>query len=66
MLVGAIGIRASIEECGRRTPGTEHVPLLLWARTPEPAWARRAVGEGVTFCPRAGRGKSACPVRRST
>src|SRR5713226_9123123 len=29
----------------------------LWARTPEQAWARRAVGEGVTFCPRAGCGK---------
>src|SRR5271169_2824027 len=26
----------------------------LWARTLEPAWARRAVGEGVKFCPRAG------------
>ena len=26
----------------------------LWARTPEQAWARRAVGEGVRFCPRAG------------
>jgi Group II intron, maturase-specific domain len=35
----------------------------LWARTLEPAWARRAVGEGVNFCPRAGCGKSACPVR---
>src|SRR3954462_1184332 len=35
----------------------------LWARTPEQAWARRAVGEGVKFCPRAGCGKSACPVR---
>src|SRR5712671_3744922 len=28
-----------------------------------PRWkARRAVGEGVKFCPRAGCGKSACPV----
>ena len=35
----------------------------LRARTPEPAWARRAVGEGVKSCPRAGCGKSACPVR---
>src|SRR5260370_13393565 len=34
----------------------------LRARTPEQAWARRAVGEGVKFCPRAGCGKSACPV----
>src|SRR5258708_10236757 len=24
----------------------------LWARTPEQAWARRAVGEGVRSCPR--------------
>jgi len=35
----------------------------LRARTPEPAWARRVVGEGVKFCPRAGCGRSACPVR---
>src|ERR1700681_263733 len=35
----------------------------LWARTPEQAWTRRAVGEGVRSCPRAGSGKSACPVR---
>src|SRR6478672_4128408 len=34
----------------------------LWARTPEQAWARRAVGEGVKCCPRAGCGKSACRV----
>jgi len=30
---------------------------------PKPAWARRVVGEGVKFCPRAGCGRSACPVR---
>jgi RNA-directed DNA polymerase len=35
----------------------------LRARTPVPAWARRAVGEGVKSCPRAGCGKSTCPVR---
>src|SRR5258708_25025692 len=34
----------------------------LWARTAEQAWARRAVGGGVKFCPRAGWGKSACPI----
>src|SRR6478609_8209969 len=34
----------------------------LWARTPEPAWARRAVGEGVKFCPRAGCLSRARPV----
>jgi hypothetical protein len=27
------------------------------------AWSRPVVGEGVTSCPRAGCGKSACPVR---
>jgi hypothetical protein len=35
----------------------------LRPRTLEPAWTRRAVGESVKFCPRAGCGKSACPVR---
>ena len=35
----------------------------LRARTPEPAWARRAVDEGVRSCPRAGCGRSARPVR---
>ena len=35
----------------------------LRARTPESAWARRAVDEGVRSCPRAGCGRSACPVR---
>src|SRR5271170_5211239 len=34
----------------------------LRARTSEPAWARRAVDEGVRSCPRAGCRKSACPV----
>ena len=31
----------------------------LRARTPDPAWSRPVVGEGVTSCPRAGCGKSA-------
>ncbi len=35
----------------------------LRARPSDPAWARRAVGEGVRSCPRAGCGKSARPVR---
>ena len=35
----------------------------LRARTSDPAWARRAVDEGVRSCPRAGCGKSARPVR---
>jgi hypothetical protein len=34
----------------------------LWARASDRAWARRAVGEGVRSCPRAGCGRSACPV----
>src|SRR5215472_5678647 len=36
----------------------------LRARTSEPAWPQRAVGEGVKSCPRAGWRKSACPVRK--
>ena len=36
-------------------------PRALQTRTPNCAWARRAVGEGVKSCPRAGCGKSACP-----
>src|SRR5262249_57880535 len=35
----------------------------LRARPPDTAWSRPVVGEGVTSCPRAGCGKSACPVR---
>src|SRR6267378_7232549 len=34
----------------------------LRARTLEQAWARRVVDEGVRTCPRAGCGRSACPV----
>ena len=52
---------------GQATPGRDVSPLAplraLRARPPDPTWARRAVGEGVTSCPRAGCGKSACPVR---
>jgi hypothetical protein len=35
----------------------------LRACAPQPACARHVVGEGVIFCPRAGCGRSACPVR---
>jgi hypothetical protein len=35
------------------------------ARTPDRAWAGRAVGEGVKSCPSAGCGRSARPVRRA-
>ena len=33
------------------------------ARPSDPAWPRSVVGEGVMFCPRAGCGRSASPVR---
>ena len=36
---------------------------VLRSRTPHTAWTRPVVGEGVTFCPRAGCGRSARPVR---
>src|SRR6266403_6189 len=53
---------------GRNFPipfaGTRCVSGQHWQQTTlEPAWARRAEGDGVKFCPRAGCGKSACPVR---
>ena len=52
---------------GQATQGRDLSTLApLWALracTPGPAWTRRAVGEGVKFCPRAGCGRSACPVR---
>ena len=52
---------------GQATPGRDVSPLAplraLRTRPPDPTWARRAVGEGMRSCPRAGCGKSACPVR---
>ena len=35
----------------------------LRSRAPDCAWSRRVVDEGVRSCPRAGCGRSACPVR---
>src|SRR5262249_5632689 len=50
---------------GQATPGRDLSTLAsvraLRARPPDCAWARRAVGEGVMSCPRAGCGKSARP-----
>jgi hypothetical protein len=52
---------------GQATQGRDLSTLApLWvlrSRTPIPAWARRGVGKGVKSCPRAGCGRSACPVR---
>ena len=46
----------------RRRKGGTPAPLrALRARTINCAWSRRAVGEGVKSCPRAGCGRSACP-----
>ena len=48
----------------RRRDLSTLAPLrALRSRTPDRAWTQRAVGEGVTSCPRAGCGKSACPDR---
>src|SRR3984893_638402 len=38
----------------------------LWARTPDRAWARRAVGEGVKSCPREAMGRAAEVVAPSS
>ena len=46
----------------RRRKGGSY-PRALPACTPDPARPRPIVGEGVRSCPRAGCGRSACPVR---
>src|SRR5712692_5255940 len=52
---------------GQAAPGRELSTLAplraLRSRTPNPAWARPVVDEGVMSCPRAGCGRSARPVR---
>src|SRR5258708_6112066 len=64
-LVGRRIAPVALQAQGQATQGRSLSTLAplraLWARTPVPAWARRAVGEGVKSCPRAGCGKSACP-----
>ena len=51
----------------RGSPGRDLSTLapvrVLRSRTPHTAWTRPVVGEGVRFCPRAGCGRSARPVR---
>ena len=63
----AVAPVVALQAQGQATQGRDLSTLAplraLRARTSEPAWARRAVGEGVKSCPRAGCGKSACPVR---
>src|ERR1700683_2935568 len=60
-----VAVQAQNQAAQGRDLSTPASLRALRARTPEQAWARRAVGEGVKFCPRAGCGKSACPVRRA-
>ena len=63
----AVAPVVALQAQGQATQGRDLSPLAplraLRSRTPERAWAQRAVGEGVTSCPRAGCGKSARPVR---
>src|SRR6516225_4396107 len=60
---------APIQAQSQTTQGRELSTLApvraLPARTADTAWTRPVVGEGVMSCPRAGCGKSACPVRRA-
>src|SRR5437762_11003903 len=51
-----------VRRCRGGTYPLSHLYGHLRSRTPDRAWAQRAVGEGVTSCPRAGCGKSARPV----
>ena len=64
---GAVAPVVALQAQRQGTQGRELSTLAplraLRARTPDRAWARRAVDEGVRSCPRAGCGKSACPVR---
>src|SRR5262249_51207585 len=63
----AVAPVAAIQTQGPATQGRELstlAPLRAFpARTADTAWTRPVVGEGVMSCPRAGWGKSACPVR---
>ena len=63
----AVAPVVALQAQGQATQGRDLSTLAplraLRARTPDRAWARRVVGEGVKSCPRAGCGKSACPVR---
>src|SRR6516165_6479854 len=56
----------ALQAQGQAAQGRDLSPLAplraLRSRTPDHAWVQRAVGEGVTSCPRAGCGKSACLV----
>src|SRR5246127_994052 len=62
----AVAPVAAMQAQGQATQGRELstlAPLRAFrARTAGTAWSRPVVGEGVTSCPRAGCGKSACPV----
>ncbi|MGY8681936.1 reverse transcriptase domain-containing protein [Bradyrhizobium sp. UFLA05-153] len=63
----AVAPVVALQAQGQATQGRNLSTLapirVLRARTPDRAWARHAVGEGLKSCPRAGCGKSACPVR---
>ena len=48
-----------------RAPEFHRFSVACWKAAGARAWARRAVGEGVKSCPRAGCGKSACPAVRA-
>src|SRR5271154_7411336 len=57
-----VALQAQSQATKRRELSTLAPLRALRARTPEPAWARRAVDEGGRACPRAGCGRSGCPV----
>src|SRR5450432_145200 len=51
-----VAVQAQNQASQGRDLSTPASLRALWARTPEKAWARREVGEGVKFCPRVGCG----------
>lgn len=58
-----VAAQAQGQATARRELSTLAPLRALRARTSVRAWQRPAVGEGVSSCPRAGCGRSACPVR---
>jgi hypothetical protein len=54
-----VAVQAQNQASQGRDLSTSAPLRALWARTPEQAWARRAVGEGAKFCPREAMGRAA-------
>src|ERR1700681_4084607 len=61
-----VAVQAQTQASQGRDLSTPASLRALWARAPEQACARRAVGEGVKFCPREAMGRAAEGVAPSS